>query len=283
MREESNTYNVRYMTKRAVLCCERRPYTPPSGVTPPRSFMTLLRTGNLAAHPVDRLMLLDPSPDMVHGSALRETRSSTQDHELNIRKNSTLRRGIHPCCSGLQVQGAAISPAGMAYFHSRKTATVILYHRMADFARGFAKIQENFTFGRFGGIGRGGRGLLPTHRAAGEVFFFSQGGSTSLLASSRWEREWFLRGISVTVGHAGGEALPYGETVWLSPTVGCPITPVGATIGGWWFCGANRRPSVISPAVRAWPRGSFCRSRCRRGSPRSPRTRWSSSRRSRRA
>ncbi len=65
------------------LCCERRPYTPPSGVMSPRFSITLLRTGNLAAHPVHRLMLLDPSPDMVHGSALRKTRSSTQDYELN--------------------------------------------------------------------------------------------------------------------------------------------------------------------------------------------------------
>ncbi len=70
-------------TKKQFLCCKRRPYTPPSGVIPPRSFIILLRTGNLAAHVVYRLMLLDPSPDMVHGSALRKTRSSTQDYELN--------------------------------------------------------------------------------------------------------------------------------------------------------------------------------------------------------
>lgn len=72
--------------KKAALCCERRPYTPTSGFTPPRSFSSLLRTGNLAAHTVYRLMLLDPSPDMVHGSALRETRSSTQEKELNSEK-----------------------------------------------------------------------------------------------------------------------------------------------------------------------------------------------------
>jgi len=72
--------------KKAALCCERRPYTPTSGFTPPRSFSSLLRTGNLAAHTVYRLMLLDPSPDMVHGSALRKTRSSTQEKELNSEK-----------------------------------------------------------------------------------------------------------------------------------------------------------------------------------------------------
>ena len=70
-------------SKKQYLCCERRPYTHPSGVTPPRSFSSLLRTGNLAAHAAHRLMLLDPSPDMVHGSALRKTRSSTQENKLN--------------------------------------------------------------------------------------------------------------------------------------------------------------------------------------------------------
>ena len=50
---------------------------------PPRTFMILLRTGNLAAQTDNRLMLLDPSPDMVHGSALRKTRSSTQENKLN--------------------------------------------------------------------------------------------------------------------------------------------------------------------------------------------------------
>ena len=73
-------------SKKAALCCERRPYTHPSGFTTPRSFGFLLRTGNLAAHVVYRLMLLDPSPDMVHGSALRKTHSSTQEKELNSEK-----------------------------------------------------------------------------------------------------------------------------------------------------------------------------------------------------
>jgi len=71
---------------KAALCRKRRPYTSPSGVTSPRFFVFLLRTGNLAAHTGHRLMLLDPSPDMVHGSALRKTRSSTQANELNSEK-----------------------------------------------------------------------------------------------------------------------------------------------------------------------------------------------------
>ena len=69
-------------TKKQCLCCERRPYTPTSGFTSPRSFSSLLRTGNPAAHTVYRLMLLDPSPDMVHGSALRE------DPFVNTRKRT---------------------------------------------------------------------------------------------------------------------------------------------------------------------------------------------------
>ena len=69
-------------SKKQFLCCERRPYTLPSGFTPPRSLSSLLRTGNLAAHTVYRLMLLDPSPDMVHGSALRE------DPFVNTRKRT---------------------------------------------------------------------------------------------------------------------------------------------------------------------------------------------------
>ena len=74
--------NCELRMKKAVLCCERRPYTPTSGFTSPRSFSSLLRTGNLAAHTAYRLMLLDPSPDMVHGSALRE------DPFVNTRKRT---------------------------------------------------------------------------------------------------------------------------------------------------------------------------------------------------
>ena len=109
------------------LCRERRPYTPSSDVTPRRSLDFLLRTGDLAAHTVHRLMLLDSSPDMVHGSALRKTHSSTQEKQL-IPKRSILRRGINPCYSGFQVQGAADSPAGMACFHGRKRGLTCPYY-----------------------------------------------------------------------------------------------------------------------------------------------------------
>ena len=102
---------------KAVPDCKTRPYTPKSKVAPTRYPYPLLRTGALAAHRVGRLMLLGSPPDMVHGSRLRKTRSSTQKLRL-IRKSSFLKRGIHPCCSGFQVQGSAMSPAGMASFYS---------------------------------------------------------------------------------------------------------------------------------------------------------------------
>jgi len=60
-----------------------RPYTSKSKVAPTRSSYQLLRTGTLAAHWGDRLMLLGPPPDMVHNSQLRKTHSSTQQIRLN--------------------------------------------------------------------------------------------------------------------------------------------------------------------------------------------------------
>ena len=62
-------------------------------------------------------MLLGSPPDMVHNSRLRKTRSSTQQARLS-RFELILKKGIHPCCSGFQVQGSANSPACMALFYS---------------------------------------------------------------------------------------------------------------------------------------------------------------------
>ena len=62
-------------------------------------------------------MLLGSPPDMVHNSRLRKTRSSTQQARLS-RFELILKKGIHPCCSGFQVQGSANSPASMALFYS---------------------------------------------------------------------------------------------------------------------------------------------------------------------
>ena len=163
--------------KKAALCCERRPYTPTSGFTSPRSFSSLLRTGNPAAHTVHRLMLLDPSPDMVHGSALRKTRSSTQEKEL-IRRRSALRRGIHPCCSGLQVQGSAISPAGMAYFHSRSTADHGIIPHFTGFCKGVLKDSRKFHIWE----------KQAAHVSAHGLRFI-----TFLLRQERWSRQRMWR------------------------------------------------------------------------------------------
>ena len=72
-----------------------------------------LRNGNLAAHAEIRLMLLGSPPDMVHGTALRKTKSSTPltwVRRYSIHPQS----GIHPCYSGLQVQDTANSPTSAA-------------------------------------------------------------------------------------------------------------------------------------------------------------------------
>lgn len=68
-----------------------------------------LRSGSPAAHAHIRLVLLGSPPDTVHGWALRGTDPSS----LLIwgrRHIPPPGAGIHPCCSGLQVQGTAISP-----------------------------------------------------------------------------------------------------------------------------------------------------------------------------
>ena len=58
-------------------------------------------------------MLLGSPPDTVHGAGLRGTDLSS----LLIwgrRHSPPPGAGIHPCCSGLQVQGTAISPTSAA-------------------------------------------------------------------------------------------------------------------------------------------------------------------------
>ena len=62
----------------------------------------------------------------------------------SIRRRFALRRGIHPCCSGLQVQGSAISPAGMAYFHSRSTADRNSIPHFWEFCKGVLKDSRKF-------------------------------------------------------------------------------------------------------------------------------------------
>ena len=58
-------------------------------------------------------MLLGSPPDTVHGAALRGTGLSSL--LIQVRRHITRPgAGIHPCCSGLQVQGTAISPTSAA-------------------------------------------------------------------------------------------------------------------------------------------------------------------------
>ena len=54
-------------------------------------------------------MLLGSPPDMVHGFPLRGTDLSSP-LTGGRRHSAGPGAGIHPCCSGLQVQGTAISP-----------------------------------------------------------------------------------------------------------------------------------------------------------------------------
>ena len=72
-----------------------------------------LKDSNPAAHAAGRLVLLGSPPDTVHGAALRGTGLSL----LLIQVRRHIARpgtGIHPCFSGLQVQGTAISPTSAA-------------------------------------------------------------------------------------------------------------------------------------------------------------------------
>ena len=68
-----------------------------------------LRSGNPAAQVAVRLVLLGSPPDTVHGAALRGTDPSSLLTWVR-RHNAVPGAGIHPCCSGLQVQGTANSP-----------------------------------------------------------------------------------------------------------------------------------------------------------------------------
>ena len=60
-----------------------------------------------------RLVLLGSPPDTVHGAALRGTDPSSL-LTWGRQHNAVQGAGIHPCCSGLQVQGTANSPTSAA-------------------------------------------------------------------------------------------------------------------------------------------------------------------------
>ena len=81
-----------------------------------------LRSGNPAAQVAVRLVLLGSPPDTVHGAALRGTDPSSLLTWVR-RHNAVPGAGIHPCCSGLQVQGTANSPTSAALPRAGRVST----------------------------------------------------------------------------------------------------------------------------------------------------------------
>ena len=65
-------------------------------------------------------MLLGSPPDMVHGFPLRGTGLSSP-LTRGRRHSAGPGAGIHPCCSGLQVQGTANSPTSAALPRAGRT------------------------------------------------------------------------------------------------------------------------------------------------------------------
>src|SRR5690554_6868288 len=86
---------------------------PPSTIHNKRYSSSLLKPGTLASHKRIYLLLLPSGPDRVHRFLLRKTKFSTPLTKGRPH-NVSLREGIPPCCSGLQVQGTATSPCSTA-------------------------------------------------------------------------------------------------------------------------------------------------------------------------
>ena len=88
-----------------------------------------LKNSTPAAHTAGRLVLLGSPPDTVHGAALRGTGLSSlliQGRRHSISPGA----GIHPRCSGLRVQGTAISPTSAALLRAeaeQKLFLIVLY------------------------------------------------------------------------------------------------------------------------------------------------------------
>ena len=86
---------------------------PPSTIHHKRYSNSLLKLGTLASHKRIYLLLLPSGPGRVHRFLLRKTKLSTP--LIKVRPhNVSLREGIPPCYSGLQVQGTATSPSSTA-------------------------------------------------------------------------------------------------------------------------------------------------------------------------
>ena len=88
-----------------------------------------LRSGTPAAQLTVRLVLLGSPPDTVHGATLRGTDPSSLLTRVR-RHNAVPGAGIHPCYSGLQVQGTANSPTSAAL---PQAGSISAAHRKAVF------------------------------------------------------------------------------------------------------------------------------------------------------
>ena len=107
-----------------------------------RDLDSRLKNSNPTAHAAIRLVLLGSPPDTVRGAALRGTDLSS----LLIQGRRHIARpgaGIHPRCSGLRVQGTAISPTSAALRCAEaenRTVNIVLYLTVI--------INQNFSAGR---------------------------------------------------------------------------------------------------------------------------------------
>ena len=81
-------------------------------------------------------MLLGSPPDMVRKPSLRKTGSSTL--LTSVRQHIEYPgAGIHPCCSGLQVQGTADSPTSAAFSKATDGSLYMIFHDCARCRRVF--------------------------------------------------------------------------------------------------------------------------------------------------
>ena len=91
------------------------------------------------------LMLLGSPSDMVRESRLRKTHVSTRKNKKQDRTKVPLKTGFRPCCSGLQVQGSAMSPVSVTFVHVVRTIfqkTVIILPQTAKKIKRKSKIPD---------------------------------------------------------------------------------------------------------------------------------------------
>ena len=86
-----------------------------------------LKNSNPTAHAANRLVLLGSPPDTVHGATLRRTGLSSL--LIQVRRHITRPGvGIRSRCSGLRVQGTAISPTSAALLHTEAWQSYQLFY-----------------------------------------------------------------------------------------------------------------------------------------------------------